>query len=376
MNDINYISQYLRDIQFTEDEINELYTIIYDSVQQSKDIESQIAYSGNYKYINAFSLICEAFGSDWYWYVTFLGFGGIGFKYDKNLWIDKMLKSYFDVLNVHFDLPSKADYLPILQARLQPDYVDSAATGYLYNTFGPAGQNKIVCDFIMLFKNSNTTTNLATRTITKAGATLRWNYGNNIYTQNNLPAQTTSGFITVSSLDGFSGLTLFNISTNTFSSNLTNYIIAGNLTNLSINSNSLTGNPVNLIVPSSTTVFLMYSNQLTGDAPNITPHLINALTYRLESNNLTSASSLTTFRNAMAIFNISNNYLPTSKVDELLHNINLYYAGNTPTANCIFTMNGANMGIPTGGASNTDLLGILASYTAAGNVATILIRTS
>ena len=61
---ISYITQQLRDIGFIEDEINEFYTIIKDSIEQSKDVESQIANTGNYKYIYALSLLGD---NDWYW---------------------------------------------------------------------------------------------------------------------------------------------------------------------------------------------------------------------------------------------------------------------------------------------------------------------
>src|SRR3989304_4410919 len=84
-----------------------------------------------------------------------LGFGGAKHKYDPDAWIDKMLISYFDTINAHFDVTSKNAYLPVLQARLQPSYVDTVTTGYLYNTFGPAGQNKTVCDWIISFNITN-----------------------------------------------------------------------------------------------------------------------------------------------------------------------------------------------------------------------------
>ena len=67
-NDVYYMSQYLRDIGFNEDEQNEFFEIIKSAVDQSKDIESQITYTGNNKYINAYSLLSNSFTSDWDYY--------------------------------------------------------------------------------------------------------------------------------------------------------------------------------------------------------------------------------------------------------------------------------------------------------------------
>jgi hypothetical protein len=87
---------------------------------------------------------------------------------------------------------------------------------------------------------------------------------------------------------------------------------------------------------------------------------------------------VTTFRKAMTEFRLDGNSLPTAKVDELLHNMALWYgtAGNAPTANCIINLSGATMGIPTGGASNIDLIALQNIWTAAGKTLTITIRTS
>lgn len=74
--DIYYMSQYIRDLGFTEDEYDEFFGIIKTSVEEGKDPESQIAYSGNRKYIESFSLLSNSFTSDWYYYATQSGFPG------------------------------------------------------------------------------------------------------------------------------------------------------------------------------------------------------------------------------------------------------------------------------------------------------------
>lgn len=63
---IEYIIQLLKSIQFTDQEISDLFTIIYNSIEQSKNPESQVANTLNYKFIDAFNLINEAFGGDWH----------------------------------------------------------------------------------------------------------------------------------------------------------------------------------------------------------------------------------------------------------------------------------------------------------------------
>jgi hypothetical protein len=124
-------------------------------------------------------------------------------------------------------------------------------------------------------------------------------------------------------------------------------------------------------------VFQIYSTGLTGSNPNITPHATNGLEYRANSCSI-SGNNTTTFRKAMTIFNISsqNVVYSTAEIDELLKAAADWYQVNAPTANCTYTMNGANMGIPTGGASNTDLVRLVGYYTSAGKTATVVVRTS
>jgi hypothetical protein len=73
---------------------------------------------------------------------------------------------------------------------------------------------------------------------------------------------------------------------------------------------------------------------------------------------------------------MQNNACDTAALDAFFAYANTYFAINTPVKNSRFRMDGASMGIPTGGNSNTDIVGIKAKYTAAGYTATITIRTS
>jgi hypothetical protein len=295
-----------------------------------------------------------------------------GYKYDPDPWIDKMLISY-DTINSHFDAPSKAAYLPVLQARLQPTYVDSVATGYLYTTFGPAGQNKTVCDFVYLFNSLSSS--YTARTNAKSGATLRWNQDGTITVQNNLPAYTRGanpGFITCSSTDGWNNLTQFQLN----SIDLENAcpLLTGTTLNLlRLDINNLKRFPL-FSLPLLKT-FYIYTNTLNTEV-NLKNHNIPTIfDYIAIGSNYESLDGYLFLNTGLSNCNFSGNKMPISVINTILSTFNTYFSTHTPIKNLTLNLSGTLMGIPTGGASNTDLLGILASYTAAGYVATIVIRT-
>lgn len=83
--------------------------------------------------------------------------------------------------------------------------------GYLYNTFGLNGQNKTIADYIMALKAGG---NLNSNAWTKTGAPLMWSQDGYTARHNTMPAYTRRnnlGFITVSSTDGFDGVTVINM---------------------------------------------------------------------------------------------------------------------------------------------------------------------
>jgi hypothetical protein len=285
---------------------------------------------------------------------------------------------------------------------------------------------KTTADFIMIFFNSNKTTELIARTNTNSGRTLRWTFGRKTYDkwdQNDLPSDTCkNGWVFVTKVGGFSGWTVLGLNVNTFISlcpigslpagltslslysnqftgNWTDKVLPAGLTSLYLNTNQFTGNWTDKVLPAGLTSLSLYSNQFTGNwtdkvlpaglislylnenqftgsPPNITPHATNGLIYKAYSNGFTSASNVTTFRKAMTDFRLDGNALPTAKVDELLHNMVIYYTANAPTVDCIINLSGATMGIPTGGASNTDLVALQGIWTTAGKTLTITVRTS
>jgi len=143
-----------------------------------------------------------------------------------------------------------------------------------------------------------------------------------------------------------------------------------------LNNSSLIGDISDWILPETLTNFRANNTGLTGKTPNITAHATNALIYYLQAASL-SGTNTTVFREAMTVFNISSQNVAFSiaEINELLLAIADWYEVNAPTANCAYTMNGANMGIPTGGNANVDKVRIEGYYTAEGKTATITVNT-
>jgi hypothetical protein len=154
----------------------------------------------------------------------------------------------------------------------------------------------------------------------------------------------------------------------------------GDLNNItSFNHNTqikTTGVITNWLLPSSLNSFSLSNCPVTGSIPTIRG-LMTSFTMSYCNLTLTNA---TTFAKSLQTYNVSlqkTGYgLPTSEIDKLLKSIADWYEVNSPTQNCTFNLSGANMGIPTGGASNVDKVRTEGYYIAAGKVATITIRTS
>ena len=145
-------------------------------------------------------------------------------------WPHDMMNSYV-AINSHITFTQAQK--DTIQGRLSETYI--------VNTFGPAGLNKSVCDFILFFWNSNTTTALSAKTETKTGATLRWRYPT-VYSQNNLPGNITNGLISVSSTDGFSTWSVVDLHGNTFTGSLPSFQYFTGMTSFNGSSNNWTGN--------------------------------------------------------------------------------------------------------------------------------------
>ena len=132
----------------------------------------------------------------------------------------------------------------------------------------------------------------------------------------------------------------------------------------------------NWVLPSSLQYFYIYSTGVSGALPNIQT-ISSMLNYQALTCNM-SSTNIITFGVGLTIFNISGQKVsfPTSEIDKLLKAAADYYQVNAPTANCTFNLSGANMGIPTDGVSNVDIVRLIGYYTAAGFTATVTVRTS
>lgn len=133
----------------------------------------------------------------------------------------------------------------------------------------------------------------------------------------------------------------------------------------------------NWVLPSTLKYLYINSTGLTGSLPQITEHATNAMNYRAYSAYM-SDSNVTVFRKAMTNFDVSsqNVTFSTANIDKLLKAAADWYQVNAPTANCTYNLSGANMGIPSLGASNVDIVRLIGYYSAAGFAATIICRTS
>lgn len=169
----------------------------------------------------------------------------------------------------------------------------------------------------------------------------------------------------------------FRISTSAFSGSLSTWTLSNQLVSFRIDVNSSISGEVNWNIPSTCSLSWAGATNISSVLPTITNHVSNGLSYQFQNCNF-SSSNFTEFRLGMTAFNIGSQKVTfsTSEIDKLLKTLADWYQVNAPTANCTFTMNGANMGIPTGGASNVDLVRLVGYYTAAGRTATVIVRTS
>jgi hypothetical protein len=162
-----------------------------------------------------------------------------------------------------------------------------------------------------------------------------------------------------------------------FYGNLQNWIINySSMSVFTLNLCAFTGDMSNFLIPQSITNYSLYGNNITGKANNISTSA-SAIRYRMYSNAL-NGSNISVFRVGMTELNIKDQSVifPTSEIDKLLKAAADWYQLNPPTDNCTYNLSGANMGIPTDGVSNVDIVRLIGYYTAAGFAATVLVRTS
>jgi len=86
---------------------------------------------------------------------------------------------------------------------------DRLSSGYLFDTFGPSGQNRMECDFVYV---TYINTNLTARTWTKTGDQIRWDFGDEVLTSMGVPAKTYNPgneIATFSTEDSFSNVSYY-----------------------------------------------------------------------------------------------------------------------------------------------------------------------
>ncbi len=202
-------------------------------------------------------------------------------------------------------------------------------------------------------------------------------------------------------ISGLVNLSAFSLYDNSFTGDLSGWDISGLVKLLSffLHNNSFTGDlsgwDISGLVKLSN--FFLYNNSFTGDLSGWDiSGLVNLSNFYLNNNSFTgklpnaraviyisytnkfSDSNQTAFKVNMTEMNISYQGVAfsTANINKLLKAIADWYETNAPAANCTFSMNGANMGIPTGGAANVDIVRTVGYYAAAGKTATFVIRTS
>lgn len=214
---------------------------------------------------------------------------------------------------------------------------------YIYNIFGPDSLDKQTCDFFYYFENSNDSTQLIERTHSKSGDTLRWNYGNDsIFYSKKQPPHVNNGIITVTSTDGFNGLTTLWLSGNSFAGPLPNFRNSG-LRRLWAQSMDIEFSLTNWLLPSTFNLELLLLNN-----SNITGNFIyagNPKEIDLQINNIDhffiNSDSVTT--NIAEIY-LNENSIPTADIDSLITASYNFFKDNTPIKNLSIDVTGGWMG--------------------------------
>lgn len=172
-------------------------------------------------------------------------------------------------------------------------------------------------------------------------------------------------------------LASYQIFSNSFTGDISTWELNRTMASLNIFSNSnLQGNIENKVLSTSMMHFRIYSTSIFGKLPNIS-NSSNIGTYYCYDCNF-SGTNIVNFGVGLTSIQLQNQKVlfPTSEVDKFFKAAADWYQVNAPTANCTYNLSGTNMGIPTGGASNVDIVRLSGYYTSAGKTATIIVRTS
>ena len=145
-----------------------------------------------------------------------------------------------------------------------------------------------------------------------------------------------------------------------------------NLVNLFCYSTSVSGDVSGWSALVNLTVLRCDSTSVSGDVSGWSA-LVNLTYLHCGSTSITNIPHIGTVK--YGTYKAGINTISTLKIDSFLSTGNTFFASNTPTANATYDISGTGMGVPTGGASNTDLVAIVAAHTAVSKTCTFTINT-
>jgi hypothetical protein len=289
-------------------------------------------------------------------------------------WALDMLASY---QSIHTNQLDSATMIDEFLYRLQPNHIlknsdnSTDATGYAYNTYGPPGLNKVICDFVVMLR-CDAPIKVVTHIIV-----------------NNSTKIDVDGY--KSTTVGGSGIMLFdkvseyylsfyatNILASTFTLNGTNALHTqipkfndGINTYMNINVSNIYG--ALRFRPTLITNGSQLSNTKIGG--NLDFQCSLSSTIITNSDFTTATSRKMNFSAAVIQLHFYNNRFTNAAVDTILNNARLRAAEITPTANTGFRIEGSTNGKPTGGMSNADIVAMIAIWSGAGKTITFTINT-
>ena len=280
-------------------------------------------------------------------------------------WQDIMVADYLS-RNNHYSSTYATWIESTLRTILASDYTDSSTTGYYYNTFGPSGQNKTVCDFLYLWKQDGASSSDSGY---KTGDTPRYCIGGTVYNSAGYPSHTPSGteYVVYSSTDGWNGLTRIYLD----DKNLTGEIpafIGINVSRMYLFNNTFEGKFPAVYLPSCYS-FQIQNNALTAigdiDSDNATS------TFWWDGNAITDVMDLDLskcLKTDISYYDFYNNSITSAGIDHLLSEIEAYYQLNTPTGSGTMRL---DRNEEPSAAGLADKASIESIFTAAGYTATI-----
>ena len=166
------------------------------------------------------------------------------------------------------------------------------------------------------------------------------------------------------------------LNSNNFTGNLSNWEFGAEIAHLTLGDNNFTGNLSNWELPQSfsysSSLYDLTNDGFSGDLSN---WVLPIKTAHIESN-YTPFTRLPrgNFAN-MQVYKFYANNCNSAEIDSILAYIDAYFTGGVvPLANCVYTLNGTGMGIPSA-AGLISRTSIIAKYTSAGKTCSILVNS-